>query len=166
MLKKEKWAVQSLGAVWKNVPSEKAVRRSLRQFLKGRPWIIEGLHIVTAPVIYAGIVPFMLLDLFVTLYQTVCFPVYGIRRVPRWHFVVVLDRFHLPYLTLREKINCAYCGYANGVIAYAREVASRTEKRWCPIKHGRVARGRHDRYAAFADYGRSEAVETWRRQNK
>lgn len=36
------------------------------------------LAILTAPFIYACIVPFALLDLFVSAYQAVCFPVYGI----------------------------------------------------------------------------------------
>jgi len=33
------------------------------------------LNILTAPVIYSGIIPFLLLDLFITVYQTICFPV-------------------------------------------------------------------------------------------
>jgi hypothetical protein len=32
------------------------------------------LNILTAPVIYSMIVPFALLDLFVTIYQAICFP--------------------------------------------------------------------------------------------
>jgi len=38
------------------------------------------LAIVTAPFIYACIVPFVRLDLFVSMYQSVCFPVYGGRK--------------------------------------------------------------------------------------
>ncbi len=34
------------------------------------------LTIFTAPVIYIGIVPFILVDLFLILYQTICFPVW------------------------------------------------------------------------------------------
>ena len=48
---------------------------------------------------------------------------------------VIIDRNHLSYLNLIEAFNCVYCGYANGVIAYVREIASRTEQHWCPIKH-------------------------------
>jgi hypothetical protein len=33
---------------------------------------------LTAPVIYAGWIPFLLMDLFVTFYQAVCFPIYRI----------------------------------------------------------------------------------------
>lgn len=80
------------------------------------------LVILTAPVIYAVIVPLVLLDLFVILYQAVCFPVYGIARVRRADYLV-FDRHHLAYLNALEKLNCAYCSYANGLIAYVREIA-------------------------------------------
>ena len=110
---------------------------------------------LTAPVIYALIVPLALLDLFVTLYQAVCFPVYGIAKVRRGDYLV-FDRHHLAYLNALEKLNCAYCSYANGLIAYVREIASRTEEYWCPIKHARRTIGTHARYAGFEDYGDAE----------
>lgn len=69
--------------------------------------------ILTAPVIYALIIPVLLLDLFVAVYQTVCFPVYGIPRV-RWIAYLAFDREQLAYLNAIEKLNCAYCAYANG----------------------------------------------------
>lgn len=111
--------------------------------------------ILTAPVIYAMIVPLALIDLFFTVYQTLCFGSYGIPRVDRRAYVVI-DRQHLEYLNAFEKLNCVYCGYANGVIAYVREIAARTEQYWCPIKHARIAHGAHDRYAAFMEYGSAE----------
>ena len=77
------------------------------------------LVILTAPFIYALIVPFVLLDLFVTVYQFICFPVYGIPKVRRSNFLV-FDRHHLAYLNILEKLNCAYCSYGNGLIAYVR----------------------------------------------
>ena len=116
----------------------------------------RALVILTAPVIYAGWVPFALMDLFVTLYQWICFPVYRIPRVRRSDYVV-LDRADLPYLNLIEKFNCFYCSYGNGVAAYAREVAARTEQYWCPIKHARRIRAAHDRYPKFFDHGDAEA---------
>ncbi len=125
------------------------------------------LVVLTAPVIYAGWIPFLLMDLFVTLYQYICFPIYRIPRVKRSDYVV-LDRGELPYLNLVEKFNCFYCSYGNGVAAYAREVAARTEQYWCPIKHARRIRGAHGRYPQFFDYGDAEAfrqgVERLRRQ--
>ena len=114
------------------------------------------LVVLTAPVIYAGWVPFLLLDLFVSVYQAICFPVYRIPKVRR-HQYIVFDRADLPYLNLVEKFNCLYCSYGNGVAAYAREVASRTEQYWCPIKHARRLRAAHERYPNFFDYGDAEA---------
>jgi hypothetical protein len=112
--------------------------------------------ILTAPAIYALIIPLLLLDLFVALYQAVCFPVYGIPHVRRSDYMA-FDREQLAYLNAVEKINCAYCAYANGVLAYVREVASRTEEYWCPIKHARRVLGVHPRYGSFVDYGDGEA---------
>jgi hypothetical protein len=114
------------------------------------------LIVLTAPVIYSLIIPVALLDLFVMTYQAICFPVYKIPKVRRRDYLV-FDRHHLAYLNLLEKINCAYCSYANGAIAFAREVASRTEVYWCPIKHARRVLGPHPHYAGFADFGDAEA---------
>lgn len=121
------------------------------------------LVILTAPVIYALIVPLVLLDLFVTIYQAVCFPVYGIPKARRRDYLV-FDRHHLAYLNALEKLNCAYCSYANGLIAYVREIASRTEQYWCPIKHARRVIGAHPRYASFEDYGDAEGYRKWLEQ--
>jgi hypothetical protein len=111
--------------------------------------------IVTAPVIYSLLLPIAMLDLFVSLFQTICFRVYSIPRVARREFLVI-DRHHLAYLNWIEKVNCVYCGYANGVLAYAREIASRTEQYWCPIKHARRVKGCHSRQCLFCDYGDAE----------
>ncbi|MCC4115788.1 hypothetical protein LLG90_10545 [Aromatoleum toluclasticum] len=125
------------------------------------------LVILTAPVVHIGWIPFLLMDLFVTVYQAICFPVYGIPKVRRSDYMV-FDRTDLPYLNLIEKINCFYCSYGNGVAAYTREVAARTEQYWCPIKHARRIRQAHDRYPHFFDFGDGEAfragLERLRRQ--
>ena len=57
----------------------------------------------------------------------------ALKKFPRSDFIAI-DRHQLAYLNVIEKVNCAYCGYANGVAAYFREVAARTEEYWCPIK--------------------------------
>jgi len=114
--------------------------------------------VITAPVIYSLIVPFVLLDLFVTLYQVFCFPVYGIDRVRRADFIRV-DRHHLAYLNAVQKMNCVYCGYCNGLIGYVQEVAGRTEAYWCPIKHAARVGAHHAYYAQFVDYGDAEGFE-------
>jgi len=123
----------------------------LRYIANARPLIV-----LTAPVIYALIVPLVLLDLAVMFYQAVCFPAYGIEKVRRRDYFV-FDRHHLAYLNALEKLNCAYCSYANGMIAFVREVAARTERYWCPIKHARRVIGAHPYYPAFADYGDADA---------
>jgi hypothetical protein len=108
--------------------------------------------ILTAPFIYAVIIPFVLLDLFVSVYETVCFPVYGIPKARRRDYIAI-DRNKLRYLNALEGFNCMYCSYGNGVLAYAVEVAGRTEQHWCPIKHARRVQNVHDRYAHFLPYG-------------
>ncbi|GAA3867621.1 hypothetical protein [Celeribacter arenosi] len=118
---------------------------------RARPW-----EIVTAPVIYGLIVPFVFLDLVVTIYQAICFPVYGLPKVERRKFIAV-DRHKLTYLNVMQKLNCVYCGYCNGVLAYVREVAGRTEYYWCPVKHARHMPDRHTHYANFLDYGDGES---------
>jgi len=130
------------------------LRRRLLPYLFGA----DPLVVLTAPVIYAGIVPFLLLDIFVSLYQAVCFPIYGIAKVKRADYLV-FDRHHLAYLNALEKLNCAYCSYANGLIAFTREIAARTEQYWCPIKHARRVIGAHARYATFDDYGDGEGYQ-------
>ena len=114
------------------------------------------LNILTAPVIYSGFVPFALLDLFLWVYQTACFPIYGIPRVKRSEYLF-FDRADLPYLNAIERFNCFYCAYANGLAAYTREIAARTEQYWCPIKHARRIRAAHDRYPRFFEYGDAES---------
>ena len=114
------------------------------------------LNILTAPIIYAGFFPFLLLDLFVTLYQAVCFPVYGIPKVRRADYLV-FGREELPYLNGIEKFNCFYCSYANGLASYVREIGARTEQYWCPIKHARRIRDAHAHYSRFFEFGDAES---------
>lgn len=113
---------------------------------------------LTAPIIYFGWIPFLLMDLFVTLYKAICFPVYRIPKVRRSEYLL-FDRADLPYLNIIEKFNCLYCSYGNGVAAYTREVAARTEQYWCPIKHARRVKAAHDRYPNFFDFGDAEAYQ-------
>ena len=39
------------------------------------------MYILTAPAIYSMITPALLLDLFTGFNQTICFPIYGIKKV-------------------------------------------------------------------------------------
>lgn len=114
------------------------------------------LAILTAPFIYACIIPFALLDLFVSMYQAVCFPVYGIPKARRRDYMSI-DRNKLRYLNALEGLNCMYCSYANGLLAYVVEISGRTEQHWCPIRHARRIQNAHDRYAHFIPYGDASA---------
>jgi hypothetical protein len=115
-------------------------------------------HILTAPIIYAMVVPLVFLDISLTLYQHICFRAYGTSRVVRGQYICI-DRHHLAYLNSIEKFNCIYCGYGNGLMAYAGEIISKTEQFWCPIKHASRIKGQHKRYDVFFDYG---DAETWK----
>ncbi len=111
--------------------------------------------LLTMPLIYGMAVPLFLLDVSVSVYQLGCFTAWGIARVKRAEYVVI-DRHRLGYLNPVQKLNCVFCGYGNGVIAYAREITARTEQYWCPIKHALKVKGSHDRYRDFQAYGDAE----------
>ena len=132
--------------------AERQLKQSIPSFLRqSRP-----LNVLSAPVIYSMIIPIALLDAWVTIYQWICFPLFGIDLVTRGEFIVI-DRHKLQYLNGIEKLNCVYCGYANGVFAYVREVTARTERSWCPIRHRREPRAPHERYRHFVKYGDAAA---------
>ena len=139
------------GKVWFSEEMKREHRRLktslVRYVLRSRLFAV-----LTAPFIYALIFPFTLLDLFVSVYQAVCFPVYGIPKARRKDYLAI-DRRQLRYLNALEGINCMYCSYCNGLLAYVVEVAARTEQHWCPIKHARRIRAAHDRYSHFLPYG-------------
>ena len=116
------------------------------------------MSVLTAPVIYALLLPMLLLDVSITVYQQICFRAYGIPRVKRGDYFVY-DRAHLAYLNLIEKINCAYCSYGNGLMAYGREVVARTEQYWCPIKHARKIMAAHPYYTGFVDFGDAQSYK-------
>jgi hypothetical protein len=143
------------GKIW--FPDE--IKREHRRLKTSLLRYIAGsriLAILTAPFIYACIVPFALLDLFVSVYQAVCFPVYGVPKARRRDYMAI-DRNKLRYLNALEGLNCLYCSYANGLLAYVVEVAGRTEQHWCPIKHARRVQHTHDRYSHFLPYGDASA---------
>lgn len=134
------------------IRSHKALRKGMIAYLKGA----NPLSVITAPVIYSLMIPLLLFDIFLFVFQMICFRAYGIPKVQRYDYIV-FDREFLEYLNLIEKINCAYCSYANGLIAYAREIAGRTEAHWCPIKHARRYLGTHPYYNDFSEFGDAEA---------
>jgi hypothetical protein len=139
----------------KRVEFEDSIKQAHRR-LKTRffRWLVTDRpqNLITGPVIYSMIVPLLMLDMFVTFYQAVCFPVYRIAKVRRAQYIV-LDRQQLEYLNFIEKFHCSYCAYASGLVAYVHEIVARTEQYFCPIKHARRILGTHSRYPRFLDYG-------------
>ena len=116
---------------------------------------IVGL-VIMGPLLYAMIAPLVFLDVCLAVFQGVVFSYYKIPKATRSDYIVI-DRNRLQYLNAFEKLNCAYCGYANGLIAYVREILARTEKHWCPIRHARSTKAVHSQYRAFLDYGDAES---------
>lgn len=112
-------------------------------------------NFLTAPIIYSMIIPLVLTDIFVSIYQATCFPVYGIPKIRRRDYIT-FDHRHLAYLNFIEKFHCLYCSYANGLIAYTREITARTEQYFCPIKHAQKMLGEHQRYQTYLEYGEAE----------
>lgn len=147
------------------IESHRRLKTGVLSFLRQSRFAVS----LTTPFVYSLAAPLAALDLLTTLYQWICFPIYDIKKVPRSSFIVI-DRYHLAYLNGIEKLNCAYCGYATGVIAYTREVAARTEEYWCPIKHARRLHSAHGKYMDFVDFGdaggyrerRDQIQGTWR----
>lgn len=139
----------------KRVYFERATRRYHKTLMtRIHIYIIQAslLNILTVPFIYGCFLPAAFLDVVVSVYQMICFRIYGIPRVKRRDYIVI-DRHALSYLNTIEKINCVYCGYFNGLIGYITEIAARTEQFWCPIKHARRVAALHDRYNKFFEYG-------------
>lgn len=136
-----------------------ALHRSYRKGLLAYVRNAPVSYVLTAPIIYGLIVPLLLIDVSLLVFQQVCFRVYGIKRVRRADYVVI-DRHRLGYLNAIEKLNCVYCGYANGLFEYGREIAARTEQYWCPIKHARRVLASHARADRFFDYGDAETYRS------
>lgn len=137
------------------VAQQRELRISVTRLLKQA----SPATIITAPIIYSMIVPLALLDAWASVFQAICFRAYGIPRVNRSDYIAI-DRGRLAYLNWIEALNCAYCGYGNGVIAYVREISSRTEQYWCPIKHAVRISDPHKRYYEFLEFGDAEGYRS------
>lgn len=116
-------------------------------------------HAVSFPFIWLVILPAIPMHLFGFFYQAICFRLYGIDRVQIRSFIN-FDREKLGYLSIFDKVNCAYCSYMNGLFAYISEIGRRTEYYWCGVKHHNQPNNPAFAYQAkFADYGDEEAYE-------
>ncbi len=112
-------------------------------------------QIIAIPFILGMIFPALILDICITIYHAIAFPLYGIPRVKRSEYII-FDRKFLDYLNIIQKIQCLYCSYVNGLFAYALEIAGRTERYWCPVKAAHKPKFSHGWYKDFADYGNPE----------
>lgn len=128
--------------------AQKKFKEGLLQYL----WRTPILHYLTAPIIYAGIIPAFILEIFLFVYQKVNFRVYKIAPVSRNEYFVY-DRASLDFLNIIEKINCFYCSYFSGLLQYTLEIVGRTEQFWCPIRHARKLHAQHSHYTKFTPYG-------------
>jgi hypothetical protein len=145
----------------KRIEFERSVRQTHLKLKKSFfRWLVTNRpqNLITGPIIYSMIVPLAILDLFVSLYQATCFPIYGVARVRRADYIV-FDRQHLEYLNFIEKFHCTYCAYGSGLITYVGEIVARTEEYFCPIKHARKMLGIHAHYKHFLDYGEAADYE-------
>ncbi|MGB0467114.1 MAG: hypothetical protein ACPGF7_06195 [Pontibacterium sp.] len=145
---------------------EEKFRQTQDEFKEGLyQWLrsSQPRNVLSAPFIYGMIVPMVFFDLCLTVYQLICFRLYRMPRVRRRDYLV-FDRHRLAYLNAFQKINCTYCAYGNGLIAYAREISARTEQYWCPIKHAQKVADPHGHYHNFVRFGDAEAYHA--RQGK
>ena len=92
-----------------------------------------------------------ILDIWLIIYQNTAIRLYKIPLTKRSDYIV-FDRKELAYLNWIQKLNCIYCSYFNWLMQMSVEVAWRTEKYWCPIKHARKKAWTHDWEEYFADY--------------
>ncbi len=117
-------------------------------------------HFLTAPIIWAVLVPLVFLDIVAEVYHQLGFRLCGIPLVKRSAYIKI-DRHKLKYLNFLQKLGCVYCGYANGLAAYLVEIAARTEKYWCAIRHeprpGFIEPAHH---RDFAEYGNEEEFKS------
>lgn len=135
--------------------AQKTFKEGLFHYL----WRTPLLHYLTAPIIYAGIIPAFILEVFLFVYQKVNFRVYKIAPVMRKDYFIY-DRANLEFLNIIEKINCFYCSYFSGLLSYTTEIVGRTEQFWCPIRHARKLLSHHGHYSKFIPYGDGERYRT------
>jgi hypothetical protein len=115
-------------------------------------------HILSVPIIWSLLIPFVFLDICVEIYHHICFRLYNIPLVQRSKYIVI-DRHKLNYLSNLQKTNCVYCAYVNGLLKYITEIAAQTELYWCAIKHNKKDAIYPQHHKNFIDYGDKETYE-------
>ena len=113
---------------------------------------IPLLHLLASPLVYGMLMPAILFDIILFIYQQVVFRIFKFKFINRSDYIL-FDRQYLGYLNSIEKLNCLYCSYFNGLMQYASAIAGRTELYFCPIKHAKKVAYKHDYYDKFFSYG-------------
>jgi len=132
-------------------------KRNMKSLLS---WFREVplLHFLAAPIIYGMIIPSVLFDMAIFIYQNIVFRIFKFEFIKRSDYII-FDHQYLGYLNPIEKLNCLYCSYVNGLMQYSSAVAGRTELFFCPIKHAKKVAGEHNYYNEFLSYGDGEEYQ-------
>ncbi|MEA1986524.1 MAG: hypothetical protein U9N76_03420 [Candidatus Marinimicrobia bacterium] len=116
-------------------------------------------HTASIPFIWGMGVFFIFFDIGLELYHQIAFRLYEIPLVDRKKYIKI-DRYKLDYLGVQDKINCVYCGYANGLLKYATKITGETEKYWCAIRHQQYEDFEEPEHEKeFIEYGDKVAFE-------
>ena len=112
--------------------------------------------ILSIPFIWGMFIFFIVFDIALEIYHQISFRIFRLPIVDRSKYIKI-DRHKLNYLSFPDKIRCVYCGYANGVLAYAVKITGDTEKYWCAVKHekdGNFIEPVHQK--GFVEFGNEE----------
>ena len=79
----------------KRVEFEQSIKEAHLRFKKNFfRWLITDRpqNLITGPIIYAMIIPLVITDIFITFYQLTCFPIYGIKKVKRGDYIILIAK--------------------------------------------------------------------------
>jgi hypothetical protein len=105
-----------------------------------------------SPAVYIFFPVAILFHISLELYHRIVFFGYKIPYVLMKDFFI-FDRHKISHLNTLQKFNCIYCSYINGLMAYGKEIAGRSERYWCPFKHkDNQPTQPHNHYNKFMDF--------------
>ena len=88
------------------------------------------------------------MDIFLWQFQNIYFRIYDIPILKRSQYII-LDRYKLGKLSFWQRLNCLYCEYANGLVAFAKAVVNQMELYSCAIKHTHIPPGQEHQKVFF-----------------
>lgn len=92
------------------------------------------LQLVAFIAIWSTLPAVILIHLSIWIYQHIYFTIFDIPKASIGEYIF-FDRNRLRKLNIARKMGCMYCAYANGIAAWSKAVANRTEIYSCSIKH-------------------------------